>query len=192
VTSAECRPAVAGERRRTEVNEPKTEPRVWRRGSAADRPARLPAVPKDCRCESADAGPGAGRPLVGTHQDPLGSYEAGSLLIADSERRQIAPLVDRADRRLYAAVGCAGRAGSHAQIVRLWGCPRVFRTSAAVLRPRLVLPPFADGQLLPSAQTSLEACYTVVTAGGQRRDVSAAPSGHARTHPRPGLGSAGC
>jgi len=68
------------------VNETKTEPRAWRRGAAADRPAHLPTVPNDCRCESVDAEPGAGWALVGTHQDLLGGYEAGSLLIAESER----------------------------------------------------------------------------------------------------------
>ena len=41
-------PAVAGERLRTGVNEPKTEPRALP-GDAADRPTHLPAVPDDCR-----------------------------------------------------------------------------------------------------------------------------------------------
>src|SRR5215470_14039278 len=41
VTSADRMPAVAGERLRTGVNEPKTEPRAWRRGAAAGRPRAL-------------------------------------------------------------------------------------------------------------------------------------------------------
>jgi hypothetical protein len=53
-------------------------------GAAADRPAYLPTAPNDCRCESVHAETGPA--LVGTHQDLLGGYEAGSLLIADSER----------------------------------------------------------------------------------------------------------
>ena len=56
----------------------------------ADWPAHLPTAPNDCLSESVDAEPGLGWALMGTHQDLLGGYEAGSLLISDSERMPVA------------------------------------------------------------------------------------------------------
>jgi hypothetical protein len=84
LTSADRWLAAAGERWRTGVNETKTEPRSWCRGPPPTGPRTCRQRPNDCRCESVPAETGPA--LVGTHQDLLGGYEAGSLLIADSER----------------------------------------------------------------------------------------------------------
>src|SRR5262249_59126561 len=49
VTSADRMPAVAGERLRTGVNEPKLSPEPGAAGLPPGGPAHLPAVPNDCR-----------------------------------------------------------------------------------------------------------------------------------------------
>ena len=67
------------------MNEPGTEPRAWHRGTAADRPTHLPAVPNDCRVNPWTLNL-ARQALAGTHTDLIGGHEARSLLIADSER----------------------------------------------------------------------------------------------------------
>jgi hypothetical protein len=76
--------ADAGERPRTGVNETKTEPRARTAGPP-------PTGPRTCRRRPMTAGVNPwmlnlAPAFVGTHQDLLGGYEAGSLLIADSER----------------------------------------------------------------------------------------------------------
>ena len=72
VTSADRMPTVAGERLRTGVNEPETEPRAWRRGAAADRvltwSGLWPSAGTDGRCPGVSRimGPARTRAARGT------------------------------------------------------------------------------------------------------------------------------
>jgi hypothetical protein len=74
-----------GERWRTGVNETKTEPTAWSRRAAADRPGIAGQRPVICRREPVSAEPGSGWAIVGNQQDLSDGYEAGSLVITDSD-----------------------------------------------------------------------------------------------------------
>ena len=115
-TSADGMPAVAGERLRTGANEPKTEPRAWRRGPPPTGPRNLPAVSNDCRVNPctlnlARQGPRGHPP--GSHRRPRGQVLAHRRQCAHGTLR---PFVDRTDRRIFAPGWRADRRCRGAQI----------------------------------------------------------------------------
>jgi hypothetical protein len=107
---ARTRSGDSGERWRTGVND-QTEPTAWSRRAAAGRPGIAGQCPVICRREPVSAEPGSGRGHCGNQQDLSDSYEAGSLVITDSDCMADCGPSLIAPNRIGAAETCLGQAG---------------------------------------------------------------------------------